>query len=123
MVRDCADKIRTSLALDYVPRSRNDSNISVQDLIQSGLVHSGDLLVGPQTVEGQAVAIVLPNGQVEIEGGAVFDALSPAAMSVRDDGVSTNGWDFWVHEASGQRMAEIRNAFTARNKAETLWSE
>lgn len=123
VVRDRADKIRTSLAADYVPRSRNDSNVSIQDLIQSGLVHSGDLIVGPQAVEGRAVAMILPNGQVEIDGGAVFDALSPAAMSVRDDGVSTNGWDFWIHEVSGQRMADIRNAFTARNRTDTLWAE
>jgi hypothetical protein len=114
-IHEQADRVRQSLASDPASRSRNDSNVSVQDLIQSGLISPSDILRGPEIDGVQPIAMILANGQIEIDGGEVFDSLSRAAMSVQNTDSPINGWTFWVHESMGKKMIEIREAFLVRN--------
>ena len=84
------------------------------DLIQVGLVTVGDILVGKRPgVTGQAAAIVLDAGAIELENGQRFTALSTAAMSL-GLGVTINGWQYWVHERTGKLLSKLREKYLGR---------
>lgn len=109
-----ADEIREGLEPDEGPgkkrRQRADLRIGMSDLLEAGLLSEGDTLVGRRPgVDKAATAIVLGDGDIRLESGDQFGALSSAAMSL-GLGVVINGWTFWVHEKSGQSMAELRRA-------------
>jgi len=90
-------------------RVRNSSNVSVRDLIVSGQLAAGDILIGRRDgVEASATAIVLEDGSIELENGERFAAPSAAAMALGLD-VVINGWDFWLHERTRRRLRDLRD--------------
>ena len=112
-----ADEIRDGLEPEETSgrkqRRRADLRVTMTDLIEAGLISEGDTLVGRRPgVDKSATAIVLSNGSIQLESGERFTALSSAAMSL-GLGVVINGWTFWVHESSGQTMAELRRGLTS----------
>ena len=95
--------------------SRTYFDVSLRDLIDKGLISVGDILLGRRPgVAGQATAIVLDNGSVELENGSVFSSLSPAAMALFGPDPVINGWDFWIHQDSQKVMKDIRDQYVNR---------
>lgn len=87
---------------------RNCRDLSVQDLVNAGLLHDGDELI--HTVRGQykdVVATVRGDGGIEIEGQPYY-APSKAAGSVT--GSSWNGWKFW-RLRDGRTLGDLRDAY------------
>jgi len=81
------------------------------DLIQAGLVTTGDILVGKRSGDaGPSIARVLADGAIELENGQRYPALSTAAMS-QGLGVVINGWQYWVHERTGKTLARLRESY------------
>lgn len=116
-VTQLADETRDSLEQEpsSSTRSRSDIDISVLDLINAGLLEKGDLLVGRQTGDDpRATAIVLADGAIELETGERFGAPSGAAMALGPTR-PVNGWSFWIHEASGRRLSDLRKQFQDRH--------
>jgi hypothetical protein len=84
-------------------------------LIEKGLISAGDVLLGKRAgAAGQATAIILENGSVELENGLVFPSLSPAAMALFGPDLVINGWDFWIHQDSQKVMKDIRDQYVNR---------
>ena len=115
-VRELADRARENLTseteADRVARTHMD--VQIIDLIQSGLVKSGDILIGRRPgASSSATAILLENGSIELEKGERFTAPSGAAMSLGLN-VTLNGWDFWIHQASGKQLKRLREEYLQR---------
>lgn len=116
LVRELADHARANLTsetdADRVARTKMD--VQMIDLIQSGLVKSGDILIGRRPgASSNATAILLENGSIELENGERFNAPSGAAMSLGLN-VVINGWDFWIHEKSGKLLKRLREEYLQR---------
>jgi hypothetical protein len=95
--------------------SRTYFDVSLRDLIEKGLISAGDVLLGKRAgAAGQATAIILENGSVELENGLVFPSLSPAAMALFGPDLVINGWDFWIHQDSQKVMKDIRDQYVNR---------
>lgn len=111
-ITELADAARGSL-VDDMPsskRSRSHIDVTVLDLVSAGFVEPGDILVGSRDgVDAKATAMVLGDGSIELEGGERFAAPSSAAMALGLSGV-INGWSFWVHEPTGRRLGDLRDA-------------
>jgi len=93
---------------------RTSVNVQLVDLIQVGLIAAGDILVGKRPgATGQATAIVLDAGGIELENGQRFNAPSTAAMSL-GLGVTINGWNYWVHERTGKLLSKLGEEYLGR---------
>ena len=93
---------------------RKNFKVSVHDLILKGLITHGDILEGRR--EGRvstATAIVLEDGALELENGETYAAVSKAAMSLFE-GTVVNGWDFWIHQATGKSLKDLRATYLSR---------
>jgi hypothetical protein len=81
--------------------------ISVKQLLDAGLLTEQMQLL-PSRDEFDAVARILPDGRIELEG-EIYDTPSGAGHAVRE--APTNGWDFWVADTpDGPRtLADLRD--------------
>ena len=121
-LRELADVYRRELVPDDVASSgsRRGFGVDVIDLIRSGLLRAGDLLTGRQAgTTSSATALVLEDGDIELENGERFSSVSPAAMAL-GLGVVINGWGFWIHERSGKSLAVLRKEHLQRIAGDTL---
>jgi len=122
VLRRLADEYRGELAPDddESSGSRREFGVEVIDLIRSGLLRAGDLLTGRQAgTTTSATALVLEDGDIELENGQRFSSVSPAAMAL-GLGVVINGWGFWIHERSGKSLATLRQEHLQRISGGTL---
>jgi len=115
-VRDLADVERAQLVPegDADRGGRTSVDVQLVDLLRVGLVSVGDLLVGKRPgATGQATAMVLDDGAIELENGQRYTAPSTAAMSL-GLGVVINGWQYWVHDRSGKLLSKLREEYLGR---------
>ena len=115
-IRDLADVERAQLVpeADSDRGGRTSVDVQLVDLLRVGLVAVGDILVGKRPgATGQATAIVLDVGAIEMENGQRYTAPSPAAMSL-GLGVVINGWQYWVHEKTGKLLSKLRKEYLGR---------
>lgn len=81
--------------------------VELKHLIAAGLIAPGTRLAARPGNWAEAVATVMPNGQLELHG-VLHDSPSAAGRAVR--GGSTNGWQFWRLE-DGRPLADVRAAY------------
>lgn len=86
------------------PRDRDEAWIEVRHLLEAGLLDAGIVLQARSGAWGDQVAVILPNGQLQV-GESEFDSPSGAAKHLR--GGATNGWYFWTLP-DGRRLADVR---------------
>jgi len=92
---------------------KQETYLSVEDLISAGLVQIGDILVpAPKPYLGRT-ATILEGGRISLDTGEEFDSLSGAARKLRKMQTAA-GWNFWVHSNSGQSMYAIREEYRSR---------
>lgn len=112
-ILELADSARGSLGEDdpNTGRSRSRNSVKLLDLISAGFVQPGDILVGTRGgIDTNATAMVLGDGSLELENGERFAAPSSAAMALGLTGV-INGWTFWLHDNTGKRLGDLRDAY------------
>ena len=86
-------------------------DVTVTDLIVAGLLRPGAMLYAGSKRYPDAVAIVLPDGRLEV-GGVAYDSPSGAGRAVRDK--RTNGWWFWRTDPDAKsRLSELRRLYAA----------
>jgi hypothetical protein len=83
------------------------SKIGLDDLIKSGVLTAGTVLVWPRRTMTHS-AKLLATGHIRLATGDVFDTPSGAAKHL-NDGRPVDGWLAWrVTDESGARLADIR---------------
>lgn len=93
--------------------SKRDSlKVSLQDLLDAGLLHAGTKLVWPRPMRGvRYTAEVTPDARIRLEDGRVFKTPSGAAMAAAET-TSYDGWHAWrISSDDGQRLHQLRIAF------------
>lgn len=77
--------------------------------VEHGRIAAGDELCWERPRRGERhLATVTGNGEIELSDGRRFTSPSGAAVAVA--GGNHNGWNMWVHTASGRKLQEIREA-------------
>jgi uncharacterized protein with ParB-like and HNH nuclease domain len=93
--------------------TKQETYISVEDLISAGLVQIGDILTPAQKTHSGRMATILEGGRISLDTGEEFDSLSGAARKLRKMQAAA-GWNFWVHSNTGQTMYVIREEYRSR---------
>lgn len=93
------------------PRGQDTSWIELGHVLAAGLLEPGTALRARSGRWADAVATVLPDGQLQVHG-ETFASPSAAARHVR--GGATNGWYFWS-VPDGRRLGELRGDVPARS--------
>jgi Protein of unknown function DUF262/Protein of unknown function (DUF1524)/Restriction Enzyme Adenine Methylase Associated len=100
---------RSGFSPDRAPRHRKKLRLS--DLIVGGVLQPGMPLFPRQKKFSNRNAVLLPDGQVEIDGVA-YSSASEAAKSLR--GRPTNGWWFFlVDQASRRTLRAVRRDYVS----------
>lgn len=89
-------------------RAGSSGRVSIADLLGGGLLAPGDRLVGYKK-GGEYWATVLSDGRIRTASGAAFKAPTSAEADAR--GASSNGWHFWEHERTRQKLDALRQRF------------
>ena len=117
-----ANDVRATLRSDIDATSRRfrtQSNVKIIDLILAGLIQPGDVLIGKELgTTSQATAIVLEDGNLELENGERFSSPSAAAMNLGLD-KSINGWKFWIHDTTKMSLRDLRKRVSKSDESES----
>ncbi len=84
--------------------------VSVSDLISSGLVNPGATLVPNKEKFAGRSATVLADGRIEADDGTLHTSLSGVGKYVTGR-ISIAGWNFWLLDESGLSMSDVRNTY------------
>ena len=105
---DVPNDVERPSAEDIQPRYYG---VSLRDLLNGGLLRSGQPLVGTRSGVSYA-ATVTADGHVELEDGTREESPSTAGAKVLNT-ASCNGWSFWQTDTSRGRvrLARIRDDF------------
>jgi hypothetical protein len=85
-------------------------NVTLAELVASGLIKVGDLL-SPADTEKDSLAEIIEGGLLHL-GEHSFDSLRRAAKADGDE--HTDGWDYWIlNDESPRTMREIAEMYLA----------
>ena len=90
------------------PAKRTRYGVRIQDLVEAGLLKTGDRLVGRRRSELH-YARVRPDGRLETASGRIAGAPSKAMEDAV--GVAGNGWVFWEVEGAKERLDTTRQRY------------
>lgn len=87
-------------------KARPRHRLDLSDLMSAGLLEAGATLVPRPKKHASSVAVLLPDGRLDV-GGVVHSNASEAAKAVT--GHSTNGWSFFlVDQKSRRSLKDVR---------------
>jgi hypothetical protein len=90
-------------------KPRRRSKLQLSDLLNAGLLQPGTTLTPRQAKFSSRVGILLPDGQIELEGKTFS---RPSAAAVHLTGRATNGWwFFFVDPKSKTSLRRIRSDY------------
>ncbi len=93
--------------------------VSIADLIKLGHMKPGDVLVGGRTRFNHLRAIVLPDGNLEVNGKICETPSGAGKEATKLKAV--NGWTFWkVGSETGPRLNEFRRRVLGQDTASSL---
>lgn len=95
------------------PHEKSGGWIQIKHLVDAGLLQPGTTLTSRTGAWGTGVAIVRPDGLLEVDG-RTFESPSGAGRHVK--GSITNGWRFWSLP-DGRKLLDARAAYTAGDPA------
>lgn len=101
----------TSTSWGYTPpsRTRTYSGVHIVDLLEAGILDSGDTLWSP---DRQTTAVVTESGALLIDD-RTFRSPSGAAAYANPAG-ATNGWHYWSL-SDGQSLFDLRASLLAKS--------
>jgi hypothetical protein len=112
--RRTSDMIDTILSIWRVPEGHvietfseidaGSSNVSLRDLLRTGLITAGVELVATMQVHDNVIATVTEDGRILMDG-KLYETPSGAGCAVRS-GRATNGWSFWA--VNDERRIQLR---------------
>jgi uncharacterized protein DUF1524/uncharacterized protein DUF262/RAMA domain-containing protein len=83
--------------------------VDLSDLLSAGWLQSGICLVPRRKKYSAAVAKLLPDGRIDLDG-TVHSSPSEAARSIR--GMKTNGWHFFLVDPEAKRsLGDVRRSY------------
>lgn len=100
--------------VDRNMRLLDGRRVQLLDLIDAGLLAAGDVLEFNRPRAGQThTAVVTEEGRLRLEDGREFAAPSRAAVEAGEVR-SIDGWLVWVHQRTGQPLAQLRHEVLAQ---------
>jgi len=97
----------------------DSTNVTIADLIKLGHLKPGEVLVGGRTRFSHLRAIVLPDGNLEVDG-KIFESPSGAGKEATKL-KAVNGWAFWkVGSETGPRLNAFRRQVLGQDAASSL---